>query len=420
MSRISVTYLGYYEAAKESGEYDIMSEKLFLIIKGDAVYNVLRAAADEMKEAFVRWGYLPVELDLAQYDLSRKEDADRLRAILFQPYAFIFSFQALMTNLRIGERSILEYLQAPFICWLVDHPLFHTDRLQEIGGAENVLVMAIEGRHISYIQNFHPYIRNMAHVPLAGFEAAHMPLEKDIDVFFSGTYRQPAMAMKEIEAFPAAYRTVMLGAVTHMLADELLTVEDAFCEYFEKIGFTYTADDIVVMHDILGWVDLYVRDYYRDKGIRELIEAGIYVTVVGKGWDTMELPEGKKEYLIILKDGSMDITETIETTARAKICLNLMSSYRFGMHERIPTAMLNHAVCVTMHSDYLAEQFEEDKEIVFYPLKEEGRLAEKVRFLLENKSHREEIARRAYEKAKQDHTWECRARDIRDVVENGI
>lgn len=420
MSRISVTYLGYYEAAKESGEYDIMSEKLFLIIKGDAVYNVLRAAADEMKEAFVRWGYLPVELDLAQYDLSRKEDADRLRAILFQPYAFIFSFQALMTNLRIGERSILEYLQAPFICWLVDHPLFHTDRLQEIGGAENVLVMAIDGRHISYIQNFHPYIRNMAHVPLAGFEAAHMPLEKDIDVFFSGTYRQPAMAMKEIEAFPAAYRTVMLGAVTHMLADELLTVEDAFCEYFEKIGFTYTADDIVVMHDILGWVDLYVRDYYRDKGIRELIEAGIYVTVVGKGWDTMELPEGKKEYLIILKDGSMDITETIETTARAKICLNLMSSYRFGMHERIPTAMLNHAVCVTMHSDYLAEQFEEDKEIVFYPLKEEGRLAEKVRFLLENKSHREEIARRAYEKAKQDHTWECRARDIRDVVENGI
>lgn len=397
-----------------------MSEKLFLIIKGDAIYNVLRAAADEMKEAFVRWGYLPVELDLAQYDLSRKEDADRLRAVLFQPYAFIFSFQALMTNLRIGERSILEYLQAPFICWLVDHPLFHTDRLQEIGGAENVLVMAIDGRHISYIQNFHPYIRNMAHVPLAGFEAAHRPLEKDIDVFLSGTYRQPAMTMKEIEDFPAAYRTVMLGAVTLMLADELLTVEDAFCKYFEKIGFSYTADDIVVMHDILGWVDIYVRDYYRDKGIRELIEAGIYVTVVGKGWDIMELPEGKEEYLIILKDGPMDITETIETTARAKVCLNLMSSYRFGMHERIPTAMLNRAVCVTMHSEYLAEQFEEDKEIVFYPLREDGRLAEKVRYLLENESHREEIARRAYEKAKQDHTWECRARDIRDVVENGI
>lgn len=397
-----------------------MSEKLFLIIKGDAIYNVLRAAADEMKEAFVRWGYLPVELDLAQYDLSRKEDADRLRAVLFQPYAFIFSFQALMTNLRIGERSILEYLQAPFICWLVDHPLFHTDRLQEIGGAENVLVMAIDGRHISYIQNFHPYIRNMAHVPLAGFEAAQMPAEKDIDVFFSGTYRAPAAVMKEIEAFPAAYRQVMQGAVELMLEDETLAVEEAFCKYFGKIGFSYTSDDIVVMHDIIGWVDIYVRDYYRDKGIRELIDAGIYVTVVGKGWDAMELPEEKKGYLIVMKDGSMDITETIETTARAKICLNLISSYRFGMHDRIPTAMLNHAVCVTMYSEYLAEQFEEDKEIVFYPLREDGRLAEKVRYLLEHDSHREEIARRAYEKAKQDHTWECRARDIRDVVENGI
>lgn len=397
-----------------------MSEKLFLIIKGDAIYNVLRAAADEMKDAFVRWGYLPVELDLAQYDLSRKEDAERLRAVLFQPYAFIFSFQALLTNLRIGERSVLEYLQAPFFCWLVDHPLFHTDRLQEIDGAENVLVMAIDGHHISYIQTYHPAIRNMAHVPLAGFEAAQMPAEKDIDVFFSGTYRAPAAVMKEIEAFPAAYRQVMQGAVELMLEDETLAVEEAFCKYFGKIGFSYTSDDIVVMHDIIGWVDIYVRDYYRDKGIRELIDAGIYVTVVGKGWDAMELPEEKKEYLIVMKDGSMDITETVETTARAKICLNLISSYRFGMHDRIPTAMLNHAVCVTMCSEYLAEQFEEDKEIVFYPLREDGRLAEKVRYLLEHDSHREEIARRAYEKAKQDHTWECRARDIRDVVENGI
>lgn len=396
-----------------------MSDKQFLIIKGDASYHVLRAAADEIKETFTRWGYQPVEMDLTQYDLSREEDMKRFQELLFQPYAFIFSFQALLGNVFADGRSILEYTQVPCFCWLMDHPLFHTEKLEGIGQAENVLIMVVDGHHVSYLQTYHPYIRNMAHLPHAGFKAEQMPEKKDIDVFFSGTYIAPEDLLEEANDISESFRTVMLGAAACMLEDEALAVEDAFCRYFEKIGFAYTAEDIVTMHDIVGWVDEYVRCYYREKGIRELLQAGIAVTVVGRGWDSMKLSEDEKCNLIILENGPVNIEETIVLTARSKIVLNLVSSFHQGMHERIPTAMLNHAVCVTMYSDYLAEQFEEDKEIVLFSFREDGKLAEKVQFLLEHPAYAEAIAQRAYEKASGFHTWECRARDIRGVVEDG-
>ena len=158
-------------------------------------------------------------------------------------------------------------------------------------------------------------------------------------------------------------------------------------------------------------IDLYIRSLYRMEVIRTLADAGIQVHVFGKGWEKLKC--ARKENLIA--NGRMlTSAECVEIIRNTKIALNIMPWFKDGAHDRIFTAMLNGAVCLTDDSRYLREILKEKEDVYFYELPgkwstPDTGVAETAKFLLEHPKEAEALTKRAYVTAKEHHTWKNRA-----------
>lgn len=66
----------------------------------------------------------------------------------------------------------------------------------------------------------------------------------------------------------------------------------------------------------------------------------------------------------------------------------------------------------------VSEFFEEDKEVVCFDTKEE--MVDKIRYYLKNEEARQRIAQAAYERALREHTWQCRVRQMVNVIQQAL
>lgn len=87
------------------------------------------------------------------------------------------------------------------------------------------------------------------------------------------------------------------------------------------------------------------------------------------------------------------------------------------MTERIANIMLSGAVCLTEETTYLRKHFMDGREMVCFDLEHLDRLPVLIHELLENEPRRHEIAEKAYEKARAEHTWYVRAGQLIDLAE---
>ena len=95
-------------------------------------------------------------------------------------------------------------------------------------------------------------------------------------------------------------------------------------------------------------------------------------------------------------------------------------NFETGMHERIFTAMLAGAVCVTSKYQLLEKFFEDGKEIVTYPADAPEQLPVVIDELLSNPGHAAQIAAAGRKKALQKHTWKRRGEQIAKWMDDGL
>lgn len=110
---------------------------------------------------------------------------------------------------------------------------------------------------------------------------------------------------------------------------------------------------------------------------------------------------------IIIHD-PVSFERVFDVIADTQILLHSCRSITQGGHERIFTGMSYGAVIIAGKTGYLEKSFIEDEEILLFQNFSETN--DKINQILSNSTKREEMAKKAFEKAQKEHTWEERAK----------
>lgn len=211
----------------------------------------------------------------------------------------------------------------------------------------------------------------------------------------------------------------------HGKADKVTSaILDNIADYMEEYPVNiYTAAQIIfyemelnieIMLPLLKkylWLLLeYIKVYRRIKSVKFLVSSGIRPDVFGGGWENAPYADKLNIH------GYITYPESIEVISKSKVLFQDQAEFNDGAHDRVFTAMLNGTVVVSEYSKYLAEEFEDGKDIFLYNWKDGSNQVQMINELLKNESVRIYAVKSAYEKANNSHRWKNRARSILEAV----
>ncbi|MDE7436566.1 MAG: glycosyltransferase [Lachnospiraceae bacterium] len=383
----------------------------------------------ELADAFRAWGY-----QIFFYDIEAKQQGFKHLCKFLKPgetAAVTFNFIGFSGESFLQEpdgRSVWESRDIPVYVILVDHPLYYYKQLEE--NYPNVTVLCIDRQHVSYMKRFYPKIP-CYFLPLAGNivrregmdHAENLRVERETwipyrerkyDVAFIANY-VPLPPVEEhftsqTPEYINFYQEILNGL--RMRPDTPL---DEAMEYYVKREIPEATDrELKAAFYGMLFLDLYNRTYFRERTVQMLVNHGITVHVFGNAWEKLPV---KRPECLICSGKQLDSVGCVEVVRNAKLALNTMPWFKDGAHDRIFTAMLNGAVALTDPSIYLKERFTDEKDLRFYELKELTELPAIAEDALLYPGRMERLTNEAYERAVTQDTWECRARELAQLME---
>ena len=379
------------------------------------------------------------------YDLKQEESsAGKLRKFIRprETVLVTFNFQGLEKEAgvyREGIGYLWDTYHIPCYNIAADHPYFYDDRLKDL--PEKYRHISIDRRQKAYFEEFYPEYVSRGFLPLAGtglrqgedeaktgkagaqgtaVETEEAGAQGDAeqaapcyDVILTGNYTKLSFFEPYINWINEEYAAFYRGIIDDLLEHPACTVEEVALAHCEREMGKESNDQLrIALHKMI-FIDLYVRNYWRGKAVRTLVNAGIPVHVVGKGWE--ELEDVRHPECLKLHPQTDSVT-CLEMLADAKVSLNVMPWFKDGAHDRVFNSILNGAVCVTDPSCYLEEELHEGEGVCYVALQDMDALPEKVKDLLQNDSGRNEIVRRGRAIVEQKHTWAERAKTLAEWI----
>lgn len=378
----------------------------------------------QMAGEFQKLGYAVFFYDLKQEESS----AGKLRKFIRprETVLVTFNFQGLEKEAgvyREGIGYLWDTYHIPCYNIAADHPYFYDDRLKDL--PEKYRHISIDRRQKAYFEEFYPEYVSRGFLPLAGTglrqgedeaktgkAGAQGDAEQAApcyDVILTGNYTKLSFFEPYINWINEEYAAFYRGIIDDLLEHPACTVEEVALAHCEREMGKEPNDQLrIALHKMI-FIDLYVRNYWRGKAVRTLVNAGIPVHVVGKGWE--ELEDVRHPECLKLHSQTASVT-CLEMLADAKVSLNVMPWFKDGAHDRVFNSILNGAVCVTDPSCYLEEELHEGEGVCYVALQDMDALPEKVKDLLQNDSGRNEIVQRGRAIVEQKHTWAQRAKTL--------
>ena len=399
------------------------------IVMMEGGVETLSYFSHQMAGEFQKLGYAVFFYDLKQEESS----AGKLRKFIRprETVLVTFNFQGLEKEAgvyREGIGYLWDTYHIPCYNIAADHPYFYDDRLKDL--PEKYRHISIDRRQKAYFEEFYPEYVSRGFLPLAGTglrqgedeaktgkAGAQGDAEQAApcyDVILTGNYTKLSFFEPYINWINEEYAAFYRGIIDDLLEHPACTVEEVALAHCEREMGKEPNDQLrIALHKMI-FIDLYVRNYWRGKAVRTLVNAGIPVHVVGKGWE--ELEDVRHPECLKLHSQTASVT-CLEMLADAKVSLNVMPWFKDGAHDRVFNSILNGAVCVTDPSCYLEEELHEGEGVCYVALQDMDALPEKVKDLLQNDSGRNEIVRRGRAIVEQKHTWAQRAKTLAAWIE---
>lgn len=381
-----------------------------LYVIGASQYDSTAMFMQEMEEYMRDAGW---QTDLLDGRDEQEYEKQRDRIIQNQ-YDVIFTINGMLLEEDSSLGQVLLQNQNVIYCtYLMDHPLIHYQRLQT--AYPYVFLLSPDRLHTAYTDCYLKNIWGTAFLPHAGCQnQGVLPYQqRNIDLSFMGSYIPLNQIRQQFQSYPREMCLLMETAADILVREPERTLEEAVDICFEKYEVELREEDVPDVLAEFRVVDRYIRSYYRDAVIRTLVEAGIRVDVYGDGWERFQTDA--KEYLCI--HPAVSYQESLDIISHSKISLNIMPWFKDGSHDRVFTAMLNGAICLTDTSAYLEEQLREREHVYFYSLKGLRYLPAKVRDILDHPEQSAKIAAAGRELALQRHTWGNRAAEVMEYLE---
>lgn len=394
------------------------------IVMMEGGVETLSYFSHQMAGEFQKLGYAVFFYDLKQEESS----AGKLRKFIRprETVLVTFNFQGLEKEAgvyREGIGYLWDTYHIPCYNIAADHPYFYDDRLKDL--PEKYRHISIDRRQKAYFEEFYPEYVSRGFLPLAGTglrqgedeaktgkagaQGAAEQAAPCYDVILTGNYTKLSFFEPYINWINEEYAAFYRGIIDDLLEHPACTVEKVALAHCEREMGKEPNDQLrIALHKMI-FIDLYVRNYWRGKAVRTLVNAGIPVHVVGKGWE--ELEDVRHPECLKLHPQTDSVT-CLGMLADAKVSLNVMPWFKDGAHDRVFNSILNGAVCVTDPSRYLEEELHEGDGVCYVALQDMDALPGKVKDLLQNDSGRNEIVRRGRAIVEQKHTWAERAKTL--------
>ncbi len=389
-----------------------MRHKIVLMVGGT---ETLEFFSYQLKKGFEAIGYKTFLFD----QNAEEESAEKLYGFAdsFDTMLVTFNFDGIHMETSLFDMdgiSIWDRRKIPCVNIVVDHPFYYPE-LYEIH-PKIYYEISIDRYHAKYMKKYYPSLKRGPFMPLGGTalfpDGGYMDMHKrPIDVVFTGNYTAPEDFDKYIVRNGEEYAEFYNEIINDLISDPDQP-DDAVMERHIRNEFP-DASDVQIRQAISNmiFIDTYVRFYFRGKTIQKLVDDGIKVHCVGKGWQ--KLCCRHPENLTFEAGASIDCLKAI---SQSKISINVMPWFKDGAHDRVFNSMLNGAVCATDHSKYLDETLSPDKNAVFYDLKQLEMLPFIINNLLSDEEHMSEIQREAFQYAIKSHTWQARAKQLHEEL----
>lgn len=306
------------------------------------------------------------------------------------------------------ESFIFDYLECPLFSLIVDPPYFHDQQLRK--HPKNLHLICLDEGHVEYAKEIYGPFANVKMGYLLGEVEKIVPWEKrNIDILFTGTATDVSQFVSKVNSYSQSWVKDLFAYLVELGAQHPEnTTEKYVLRYFKEKGMTISKEDMRLAMATAGYyAEFFLRGYFRQKVVRTLLENEITVTVVGNGWEKLKSEFGDK---LILHTG-VNFKEVAQFNRNAKIILNVMPWFKAGCHDRVPTSMLQGAVCLTDESEYLKKVFCDGEDIVFYQLDRLADLSKSVFELQQDTMKAKKIAERGLEIARNDFSWNKMVQD---------
>lgn len=374
--------------------------------------NTLNVFTNQMKKGFEHLGY-----EIYLFDLNQSlQSLGHLYAYMqnhtiLAMIGFNNAFFGLKTE---SGRNVWEQLGIPCINILVDHPFWYRDIL--INMPRNSAILCIDRNHMNFVNRFYQNIAVNGFLAHGGTQISGKPKslrERSIDVLYAGSlyYAQAESQKPDFSQWKIPAEMICEKTIMYLLDNAQLTIEDVFEMQIRELSIQVDEGELAEYMSACGYIERVVSSKIREKCLKTIAKSGISLVLFGNGWEQCEwvtLPN--------VQYGGMITPEAVlEKMEDAKIVLNTLPWFKDGTHERVFNGMLRGSVVVSESSKYLCEIIPPTAWCPF-EITDEEELPMRIKRLLNDIEKAQKIADEGYRIAKDNYTWEMRAKEIHDDI----
>lgn len=342
---------------------------------------------DRIQEVLERKNVEVVRLDFDE----NEADYSLLETVMGKTFDAVLDVNSRLPYL-IDDRGkrVLNEINAPFINYILDHPLYHHPGL--VFPIERYYTLGIDRFHVDYMKKYYPYIRDAKLLPIAGTKAfCGAPFEeREKGILFTGTYLKD----EELDEKILALRNQINNA-TYQLAldlwdawqDTTKPIEDCLLDLLKKYSGAKTEEE----------VDAYIQDFYEMSGFAELLncmflvdqkkrnqkrevvleqlsDATYPLVVVGEGWENSAI--ASNERIRFLPARSM--VASVQLMGRYRFVLDINPMFACGLHDRVTSAWASGSVCISDMSLMFDNDIQDAVNVISYSEKGLNKLKDRL------------------------------------------
>ncbi len=396
--------------------------KILLIRREGVCYSSLDSFLEGIKYGLETKGVITDILDVSSNPLIQPDETV-LNSIAAEGYDAALTFNAVgQQNYSLNGGNFWDSNGIRFINYIVDHPLQHDAALSE--HCTDYVVICVDRTHADFIRKYYPDIKeNAFFIPVGGIKSSmtdHKDCEIDdfiqrkTDILFTGTYIPLHRIEDKINEYPPAVRRLIIRHIEYMLENRSKPEEEGLISVLEDMGIEPAGVDLKGYLIATRLTEEYVRAYIREEIMRYLIDSGLHIDIYGNGWD---LFDGDVKNTVIYP--GVPYGKIREMYSDSKIVLDQSSHFRYGMHDRIPSAMLSGAGVLTGRNGYLQTVFKEgikEGELCMYDNSKPQNVPEIAYEMIEDPDDLYRMSLRGKAKAYDSLTWEYRAKELIEIL----
>ena len=332
------------------------------------------------------------------------------------------SFDAAISFNTMGQHNIqncdgenlFDHYGVPFYNWILDNPvdLMNTWKSK----CKNFYCLCMDKFHVEYIKRNFEHVKDTFFLPLGGVSRPE-PLksfnEREYDITFMGRIGSLNKIVQTINSLPDEQKTFIYNLIDYSMDNRSLdinAVSEAVLK--ERLGIEFIEEgNIEFVRCSASLANIFMREYNRLTVLKSIVDSKLNFHIFGGDREILGDGMGYTHY----HDG-VSFSETVNIFRNSKIVLNVMPCFKNGIHDRIPSGMLNKALVLTDGSIYINELLSDM--VIVYDLEEAETLAEKLSEIISNIEKYQEMVERAYEYARLNFSWEKTTDRLLSILES--